>query len=72
MGRGEPFVMSIMVGTPVKLELPAGENLIHKPSRSILTMIHITSLILIVSCLHVRHITCMRALYRLVLKTSNF
>jgi hypothetical protein len=34
MGRGELFVMCIMVGTPVRLELPAGENLIHKPSTS--------------------------------------
>ena len=36
MGHGELFVTDIMVGTPVKLELPAGENLIYKPSRSII------------------------------------
>ena len=62
MGHGELFVMSMVVGTPVKLELHAGENLIHKPSRSILTMIHITSFEN--SRTYVRH-TWMCALYNI-------
>ena len=41
MGRGELFVTVIMLGTSGKLELPAGENLIYNPSRSIIFIVAI-------------------------------
>ena len=49
MGRGELFVTTIIVGTSVKLELPAGENLTHKPSSYTSNILLLTMIILTVT-----------------------